>query len=424
MARPRLVSQLTPGRPIRIPRTRRCPYRCSRAARSWWWRTRRGCCGRRRRPSPGSSTSRTSASPCRSPPSRSTATRRPAARSHVRLSPAGREVQRQCAALRLVRARPATAGHQRSVPAAQWAMSPTCRRPAANASSNDVTTDDRGLLYLLDRQRGLDIIESPSTDLTMTYLQQALATRIPTCCSIRRCGRATTLLRGRWQDENGVMLEGTIEQLTRATIEAMRRALRAADCDLADVVGHRLPGRRARFWPLQRRVQGVLPGRICSRARPWRPARSSTPRSRSSASPQAAAVLNGRANHISRRIIMLEVLGRATSGNVQQCCSCSKSWARRTSATITARPSRAPRSPRNTRPSTPRRRCRPATASCTWESHTILRHMWPTSRKPTRCIRAIPPRAARSSAGWTGRWPRSTWPTWPASRKPSCRPSN
>ena len=28
------------------------------------------------------------------------------------------------------------------------------------ASSNDVTTDDRGLLYLLDRQRGLDIIES------------------------------------------------------------------------------------------------------------------------------------------------------------------------------------------------------------------------------------------------------------------------
>ena len=28
-------------------------------------------------------------------------------------------------------------------------------------SSNDVTTDSRGLLYLLDRQRGLDIIESP-----------------------------------------------------------------------------------------------------------------------------------------------------------------------------------------------------------------------------------------------------------------------
>src|SRR5690606_12677102 len=38
------------------------------------------------------------------------------------------------------------------------------------------------------------------------------------------------------KDENGTMLEGTIEQLTRATIEAMRRALRAADCDLKDVV--------------------------------------------------------------------------------------------------------------------------------------------------------------------------------------------
>ena len=76
-------------------------------------------CGRRRRPSPGSSTSRTSASPCRSPPSRSTWTLTASRRSHVRLSPAGREVQRQCAALRLVRARPAAAGHQRSVPAAR-----------------------------------------------------------------------------------------------------------------------------------------------------------------------------------------------------------------------------------------------------------------------------------------------------------------
>jgi len=30
----------------------------------------------------------------------------------------------------------------------------------AQTSSNDVTTDDRGLIYLLDRQRGLDIVES------------------------------------------------------------------------------------------------------------------------------------------------------------------------------------------------------------------------------------------------------------------------
>ena len=28
------------------------------------------------------------------------------------------------------------------------------------ASSNDVTIDDRGLIYLIDRQRGVDIIET------------------------------------------------------------------------------------------------------------------------------------------------------------------------------------------------------------------------------------------------------------------------
>ena len=28
------------------------------------------------------------------------------------------------------------------------------------ASSNDVTIDDRGILYLIDRQRGVDIIET------------------------------------------------------------------------------------------------------------------------------------------------------------------------------------------------------------------------------------------------------------------------
>ena len=73
--------------------------------------------------------------------------------------PAG-EVRRQCAALRLVRAlrlldisdpfRPREVGCYEPDPPAG------CER----ASSNDVTTDDRGLLYLLDRQRGLDIIES------------------------------------------------------------------------------------------------------------------------------------------------------------------------------------------------------------------------------------------------------------------------
>ncbi|HTR16685.1 MAG TPA: RidA family protein [Acetobacteraceae bacterium] len=38
------------------------------------------------------------------------------------------------------------------------------------------------------------------------------------------------------KDENGVMVSGTIEQETRATIEALRRALTAAGCSLADVV--------------------------------------------------------------------------------------------------------------------------------------------------------------------------------------------
>ena len=38
------------------------------------------------------------------------------------------------------------------------------------------------------------------------------------------------------KDEHGVMVSGSIEQETRATIEALRRALNAAGCDLGDVV--------------------------------------------------------------------------------------------------------------------------------------------------------------------------------------------
>ncbi len=38
------------------------------------------------------------------------------------------------------------------------------------------------------------------------------------------------------KDEKGVMVSGTIEQETRATIEALRRALNAAGCELADIV--------------------------------------------------------------------------------------------------------------------------------------------------------------------------------------------
>ena len=38
------------------------------------------------------------------------------------------------------------------------------------------------------------------------------------------------------KDENGVMVAGTIEQETRATIEALRRVLAEAGCSLANVV--------------------------------------------------------------------------------------------------------------------------------------------------------------------------------------------
>jgi enamine deaminase RidA (YjgF/YER057c/UK114 family) len=38
------------------------------------------------------------------------------------------------------------------------------------------------------------------------------------------------------KDERGTMISGTIEEETRATIEALRRALNAASCDLGDIV--------------------------------------------------------------------------------------------------------------------------------------------------------------------------------------------
>lgn len=38
------------------------------------------------------------------------------------------------------------------------------------------------------------------------------------------------------KDEKGVMVSGSIEDETRATIEALRRALESAGCDLSDVV--------------------------------------------------------------------------------------------------------------------------------------------------------------------------------------------
>ena len=67
----------------------------------------------------------------------------------------------------------------------------------------------------------------------MTYLQQAFGNKNPNLPfhPAVRAGDYVFVSGQVAKDENGVMLEGTIEQLTRATIEAMRRALRAADCD-------------------------------------------------------------------------------------------------------------------------------------------------------------------------------------------------
>ena len=79
---------------------------------------------------------------------------------HVRLSPAGREVQRQCCPSPW-RARPGLLDISDPFrPREVGCYEPDPPAGCERASSNDVTTDDRGLLYLLDRQRGLDIIES------------------------------------------------------------------------------------------------------------------------------------------------------------------------------------------------------------------------------------------------------------------------
>ena len=64
--------------------------------------------------------------------------------------------------VRLVRAGPAPGRHRRPVRAAGGRPFPARSAPTARsgASSNDVTIDDRGLIYLVDRVRGVDIIET------------------------------------------------------------------------------------------------------------------------------------------------------------------------------------------------------------------------------------------------------------------------
>ena len=288
MARPRLVSQFNTGPAHPHPTHTALPIPgCSRAARSWWWRTRTWL-----RPSPPAFTWFFDITDERQPMPISTfqvdgvdPDGQP--QSHVRLSPAGREVQRQCAALRLVRARPAAAGHQRSVPAARSGL--LRARPAGRcerASSNDVTTDDRGLLYLLDRQRGLDIIESsvygPDHDLSATSLwQQESQPAVPS-------GGAGGRLRLRI-GPGGQGRERRHAGRHHRTAHARHHRSDAAGAAGGRLrpgrrgQGHRLPGGRARFRPHNGVFKEYFPDG-CSRARPWRPARSSTPRSRSSAS--------------------------------------------------------------------------------------------------------------------------------------------
>jgi len=53
-----------------------------------------------------------------------------------------------------------------------------------------------------------------------------------TALSFSSCGYNTMVAK----DENGVMLEGSIEALTHATIQALQRALASAGCALTDVV--------------------------------------------------------------------------------------------------------------------------------------------------------------------------------------------
>ena len=243
MARPRLVSQFNTGPAHPHPTHTALPIPGLLKGRQILVVADEdvASCGRRRRPSPGSSTSRTSASPCRSPPSRSTAwtltaSRKkpcPAVTSRPRSSAAmccpspGSRAACDCwtSAIRSGRAK--------------WAaMSPT-RRPAANArrpTTSPPTT--AGCSTCWTGSAAWTSSKAPSTgpdhDLSATSLwQQESQPAVP---SGGAGGRLRLRVGPGGQDENGVMLEGTIEQLTRATIEAMRRALRAADCDLADVV--------------------------------------------------------------------------------------------------------------------------------------------------------------------------------------------
>ena len=87
--------------------------------------------------------------------------RRRAAAADDGLPPALRALHRDDHPVRLVRAGAAHRRHRRPVRATRGRPFRAGRAAGASlASSNDVTIDDRGLIYLVDRVHGVDIIET------------------------------------------------------------------------------------------------------------------------------------------------------------------------------------------------------------------------------------------------------------------------
>ncbi|MEJ2894376.1 RidA family protein [Bordetella avium] len=72
----------------------------------------------------------------------------------------------------------------------------------------------------------------------MSYAQQAFGKKNPNLPfhPAVRAGDCVFVSGQVAKDENGAMVDGTIEHLTQVTIEAMRRVLQEAGCELSDVV--------------------------------------------------------------------------------------------------------------------------------------------------------------------------------------------
>jgi enamine deaminase RidA (YjgF/YER057c/UK114 family) len=116
--------------------------------------------------------------------------------------------------------------------------SPT-RRPGSSGSHRTTSRPTRAACSICwTGSAGWTSSKALSTETEMAYLQQAFGKKNPNLPfhPAVRAGDFVFVSGQVAKDENGVMQEGTIEQLTRSTIEAMRRALQSAGCDLADVV--------------------------------------------------------------------------------------------------------------------------------------------------------------------------------------------